>query len=45
MYLAALNPYILLCQTLDLMSPLDTAVFVLFISFVGHLVTFSDPLS
>ena len=34
---------VLLRQTL--MSPLDTAVFVLFISFVGHFLTFFDPIS
>ena len=42
MYSATSSPYVLLCQTLDLMSPLDTAAFVLFISFVSHFVTLSD---
>jgi hypothetical protein len=37
MSLAVPNPYILLRQTLDHMSPLDTGIFVLFTSFVCHL--------
>jgi hypothetical protein len=47
MYLAASvpNPYILLRQILDRMSPLDTTIFVLSTSFVGHLVAFVDPRS
>jgi hypothetical protein len=43
MSLAVLNPSILLRQTLERISPLDTGVFVLFTSFVGHLLAFSDP--
>jgi hypothetical protein len=43
MYLAVPNLHILLRQTLDRMSPLDTTIFVLFTSFVGHLVALSDP--
>ena len=43
MSLLTSNPYILLRQTLDRMSPLDTGIFVLFISFVGHLARSSDP--
>ena len=39
MYSTVQNPVLLLRQRLDLMSPLDTAVFVLFTSFVGHLFT------
>jgi hypothetical protein len=39
MSLAVPNPYILLRQTLDRMSPLDTGIFVLFTSFVCHLAT------
>ena len=42
---AAPNPYILLRHALDRMSPLDTSIVVLFASFVGHLVTFSNPRS
>ena len=42
MFLAALSPSTsrLLCQTLERMPPLDTAGFVLFTSFVGHLPIF-----
>src|SRR6266702_4417108 len=46
MFLAVLNPFSLLRQTLDRMSPLDAGIFVLFTSFVGHLFTFptfKDP--
>ena len=39
MSLALPNPFILLHQTLDRMSPLDTAVLVLFTSFVGLLLS------
>ena len=45
MTLAVPSPYILLGQTLDRMSPLDTGIFVLFTSFVGQLVAFSEPRS
>ena len=41
--LTAPNPYIILRQTLDRMSSLDTGIFVLFTSFVGHLAAFSEP--
>ena len=43
MSLALLNPSILLRQTFERMSPLNTGVFVLFTSFVGHLLALSDP--
>ena len=43
MFSAFLNPWtimILLHQTLDRMTPLDTVILVLFTSYVGHFLAF-----
>ena len=44
MSLALPNPFLLLHQTLDRMSPLDTTVLVLFTSFVSPLLNFQTLL-